>query len=206
MTRLKYDCSLKTWCDMCSQVKEGVTASQMSEALDVCRQAISNDHGVALQCMVLVKTRTIDKTTSGKIARSWCRRSFLGGSLQTVARWEAPSAGSGDDGEGTMMGVVAAGDMDGNQSGDDGGRGLGDEGVGEGHVEMGGPVSAEDREKFKAMSVAEIEDLLEKRLVQISVNSATGQLPTPVDRNTSMVAMGLESMTMVQFKGVIENR
>lgn len=190
-------------------MKEGVSPQQMGEALDACRQAISNDHGVALQCMVLVKTRSIDKTTSGKIARSWCRRSYLAGSLQVVAKWEAPLGGA-DDNESTMMGVAqedvgdrySPGQMDG-VIGDHPNDGAAD---GEGHIEMGGSVSAEDRQKYKSMSVGEIEDLLEKRLVHISASSASGQLPTPIDRNVSMMAMGLESMTMVQFKGVIENR
>ena len=33
-----------------------------------------------------MKTKTVPKTTSGKIARAWCRKGFLGGTLQVVYR------------------------------------------------------------------------------------------------------------------------
>lgn len=190
-----------------------MTPAQMSETLDACRKAISNDHGVALQSMILIKTRTIDKTTSGKIARSWCRRSYVAGTLQVVAKWERPMAGGdveeeGEELDGTIMGVSDASALsDQAEKGEakedsETGAKLPDEG----HMEMDGPVGDHDRDKYKMMAVSEIEELLEKKLVHITANSATGEIPTPVDRHTSMMAMGLESMTMVQFKGVIENR
>ena len=46
--------------------------------------AIQQEHGVALTNIVLLEVRSIPKTTSGKIARAWCRKAFLEGSLKIV--------------------------------------------------------------------------------------------------------------------------
>ena len=48
--------------------------SQMAESL---RRVIAADHGIALSSVCLLKMKTVPKTTSGKIARSWCRKAFL---------------------------------------------------------------------------------------------------------------------------------
>ena len=183
------------------QVREGVSSDQLAATLDACRHAISSDHGVALQSMILVKTRTIDKTTSGKIARAWCRRSYLQGSLQIVAKWEAPPlTGNGEDEKEEMGGVIMGVGIDSVAAGSEGTGQVGE------HMEVDGPVPTVDKDKYHSMPLSEIEDLLERKLLQITASSATGELPSPVDRNVCMTALGLESMTMVQFKGVIENR
>lgn len=50
------------------------------------RGAINHEHSLGLAEIVLLKPRTVPKTSSGKIARSWCRKSFLSGSLAVVYR------------------------------------------------------------------------------------------------------------------------
>jgi len=51
------------------------------------RAAVAQQEGVPLQAVCLLRPRTIPKTTSGKIARQWCRRAFLESSLDVVAEW-----------------------------------------------------------------------------------------------------------------------
>jgi hypothetical protein len=60
-------------------------------------------------------------------------------------------------------------------------------------------------EELRAMSLSAIEQLLETKLHQVS-SQGPAPLPLPIDRNTCFAAFGLDSMTVVQFKGVIENR
>ena len=45
-------------------------------AADAARVAIAQEHGVALSHVRVLRARTVPKTTSGKIARRWCKRAF----------------------------------------------------------------------------------------------------------------------------------
>jgi hypothetical protein len=51
-----------------------------------------------LTSVVLLKTRTIPKTTSGKIARSWCRRGYQEGTLSVLSRWDAADGAGEEEG------------------------------------------------------------------------------------------------------------
>lgn len=94
-----------------AQLKVGVAASKYGEIAKAIRDIVSSSHGLALTCVCLLKTRSIPKTTSGKIARSWCRRGFLEGSLQIVHRADAEIEGGalvsvkGDEGEEATLGA-----------------------------------------------------------------------------------------------------
>jgi FkbH-like protein len=50
------------------------------------RAAISAEHGVAVKEVVLIRPRTIFKTSSGKIQRGACREGYLAGELEAVDR------------------------------------------------------------------------------------------------------------------------
>ena len=71
---------------------------------DAIRRAVSAEHELALDAIVLIKAGSISKTSSGKIQRHACRKAFLEGSLSEVARWSAagdmksPAASSAFDG------------------------------------------------------------------------------------------------------------
>ncbi|WKB53465.1 AMP-binding protein [Eleftheria terrae] len=85
-------------------------------------RAVVDEHGVMPYEVVLVEPATIEKTSSGKIARAWCRQAWQQGQLQRVASWregqpmEPGSApASADQGqfrrremEDRLAGVVAA--------------------------------------------------------------------------------------------------
>ncbi len=67
---------------------------RLEEIARAAKQAVSEQHSVALHDFVLVEPDTIARTSSGKIARKATRASYLEGTLQTVK----PAAG-GADGE-----------------------------------------------------------------------------------------------------------
>mmetsp|Transcript_134 Transcript_134/g.153 ORF Transcript_134/g.153 Transcript_134/m.153 type:complete len:1054 (-) Transcript_134:272-3433(-) len=48
------------------------------------KRTVSANHGAALSHIRLLQPRTVPKTTSGKIARAWCKRAFMEHSLQVV--------------------------------------------------------------------------------------------------------------------------
>ena len=54
----------------------------------ICR-AVSAEHELAVDAIVLVHAGTIPKTSSGKIQRHACRDGFLAGTLTVVAQWRA---------------------------------------------------------------------------------------------------------------------
>ncbi|HEV3039682.1 MAG TPA: AMP-binding protein [Candidatus Angelobacter sp.] len=55
------------------------------ELIRLIRKALALEFGVHAYAVLLVKSGTIPKTTSGKIKRSACRTSFINGRLETVA-------------------------------------------------------------------------------------------------------------------------
>jgi acyl-CoA synthetase (AMP-forming)/AMP-acid ligase II len=48
------------------------------------RSAVTQEHSLSISQIIFLKTKTVPKTTSGKIARAWCRKGFLAGTLQVV--------------------------------------------------------------------------------------------------------------------------
>jgi acyl carrier protein len=56
------------------------------------RQAVSEEHGLAVHAIVLVRQGSVGKTSSGKLQRRLCRAQFLAGELETVAAWREPGA------------------------------------------------------------------------------------------------------------------
>lgn len=51
------------------------------------RQAVSADHEIQVYAVVLLKTASIPKTSSGKIKRHACQAGFLDGSLDVIGHW-----------------------------------------------------------------------------------------------------------------------
>ena len=52
------------------------------------RAAVSKEHGLTLHSIVLLKPRSLLRTSSGKIQRSACREAFIDKKLRTVAYWD----------------------------------------------------------------------------------------------------------------------
>ncbi len=65
---------------------------ELTEVMRMVRDAIAEQHGVALHGAVLIKRASLPKTTSGKIKRRACRQAFLDGSLESVFLWSASRA------------------------------------------------------------------------------------------------------------------
>jgi 8-amino-7-oxononanoate synthase len=54
------------------------------------RRAVALEHEIPVEAIVLVKSGSIPKTSSGKIQRYVCRNGFLNGSLNEISRWVSP--------------------------------------------------------------------------------------------------------------------
>ena len=51
---------------------------------NLVRSAITQEHSLSISSIVFLRTKTVPKTTSGKIARAWCRKAYVGGTLHAV--------------------------------------------------------------------------------------------------------------------------
>ena len=59
----------------------------LKPVLDAVRMAVLDEHDLALDTIVLVRSGTIPKTSSGKVQRHACREAFLSGELKTLAEY-----------------------------------------------------------------------------------------------------------------------
>jgi hypothetical protein len=187
------------------------------------RSAISAQHGLALSTVCLLKTRSIPKTTSGKIARAWCRRGFVENTLQVVFRSDSDSKEEVEFYEGdrnliadaTSPGVdhsaykksgggsyskIHSEDVHDPISG--GGTNIESTGL---ELTTTGPRAGMTAEQVRALSVEELLTQLEFHLLEI-VSHGSGSLTSPVNTDVAISTMGLDSQSLVQFKGVLDRR
>jgi acyl carrier protein len=175
-----------------AEVKEDVSSQQYWSIMESCKQAITSAHGVSVSSICILKTRSIPKTTSGKIARSWCRRAFLDGSLQIVARWDqGPSDGL----------VVTEPVVDNEQlsKGDSNSLGQEVDGLMEEFRDN------DSQEQIRSLPRLEIRSKLEKALILVTSQSSS-PIGTPIDPSVPLNSLGLDSMTLIQYKGLLERK
>jgi acyl-CoA synthetase (AMP-forming)/AMP-acid ligase II len=60
-----------------------------SEAIAAIRHAITEGHGLPIHAVLLLKTASLPKTSSGKVKRSACKTMFLNLNLDVVSEWKA---------------------------------------------------------------------------------------------------------------------
>jgi len=61
------------------------------EVIKAIRQSVTETHELMVYSVVLIRPRTIPKTSSGKIQRRATKKEFLEGSLKVVKQWIAPA-------------------------------------------------------------------------------------------------------------------
>ena len=69
-----------------------------AQILEKIRTEISVKHGVAPYTVLLLSPRSIDKTTSGKIARQWVKKAYVKGALKEIKVWRGLGADTGTQG------------------------------------------------------------------------------------------------------------
>src|SRR5215208_4205539 len=72
-----------------------VTSADMGEVVASMRRAVAEHHELQVHAVVLIKTGSIPKTTSGKIQRRATRAAYVGGTLAAVATGVLQPAGVG---------------------------------------------------------------------------------------------------------------
>jgi hypothetical protein len=67
-------------CELQKQRLESVCA----ELINSIRSAVNQEQSLGLSHIILLRPKTVPKTTSGKIARAWCRKAYLQKTLQSI--------------------------------------------------------------------------------------------------------------------------
>jgi 8-amino-7-oxononanoate synthase len=67
--------------------------------LDAVRMAVLDEHDLALDTIVLVRSGMIPKTSSGKVQRHACREAFISGELKTLAEYNGLKVENADPGD-----------------------------------------------------------------------------------------------------------
>jgi hypothetical protein len=171
-----------------------------------CRRSIAAEHGVMLSSVILLKTRTIPKTTSGKIARSWCRRGYQEGTLSVLSRWDATDGAGEEEGyddiDLTGPSDASQGAAREKQANSSAGKYATTEEPGE---EERGVRSKPSLAEIRGLSIDDIVLRLEETLKQISAQSPA-PITVKMNKLATLSSLGLDSFTIVQFKGVLEKR
>ncbi len=71
------------------QEADAVDAATLAEAARAIGEAVARAHGLRLHAVILIRPRTLPKTSSGKVQRRACREAFVAGRLLAVASWYA---------------------------------------------------------------------------------------------------------------------
>jgi len=173
------------------ELKEVPSSQQEIDRISVqlansIKGAINTEHSLGIAQIVFLKPRTVPKTSSGKIARAWCRKGFLAGTLNVVfsksfkkmTSMEIDGTSAAPLGSEAMSGVVPGGAS-----------------------ASQGPITPDKIEELRAMSKKEII----KKLIA-DVNRMGGSVdPDSGVNNDSAIVTFLDSMTISQFKGLLES-
>jgi acyl-CoA synthetase (AMP-forming)/AMP-acid ligase II/7-keto-8-aminopelargonate synthetase-like enzyme/acyl carrier protein len=82
-----------------------VRDSDLSEVIAAVRRAVAEHHELRVHAVVLVRTGSIPKTSSGKIRRRATRAAYMDGTLATVAADELPPVTDEHDAEPEIAGI-----------------------------------------------------------------------------------------------------
>ncbi len=75
------------------EVQREARKADFSEVLEAIRRAVAEEHEVQVLAVVLIRTASLAKTSSGKVQRRACREAYLNGELAVVAAWEQEATG-----------------------------------------------------------------------------------------------------------------
>jgi acyl-CoA synthetase (AMP-forming)/AMP-acid ligase II/acyl carrier protein len=160
---------------------------------DQVRSAITQEHSLSISQIIFLRTKTVPKTSSGKIARAWCRKGFLAGTLQIVYQKSFPKPSNDDTLDAaatttTKDAVVSPLEMETNDTTND-----------KAGVSRSTPLTQEQIDELRAMNRNDIMNKLRQDVAR------TAQIPPDsIDNDTALVTI-LDSLNISQFKGRLES-
>jgi acyl-CoA synthetase (AMP-forming)/AMP-acid ligase II len=135
------------------------------------RAAINQEHSLGISSMAFLKARTVPKTSSGKIARAWCRKGYAAGTLQVVYQRSFKCESSSLE------------------------------------IEQANATQQPARTTTTALDAATVRAMSKEGILNSLITdvSKVGHIPADsVEKKVPLVHM-LDSLTISQFKGMLEN-
>jgi acyl-CoA synthetase (AMP-forming)/AMP-acid ligase II len=154
------------------ELKEVKDESVCQPLANSIRAIINQEHSLGIAEILFLQPRTVPKTSSGKIARAWCRKAFLSGSLKVVSRHSYRSVKASFETE------IASNAVD----------------------QATQPNKSANAAQIREISKAE---LLSKLTTDLSIMASIPE--ESIDKTTNLVSM-LDSLTISQFKGLLESK
>ena len=77
------------------EVRRDARSTDPAEVIGAIRRAVAEENEAPLEAIVLIRTASLPKTSSGKVRRQATREAFLTGGLAVVAAWEREAAATG---------------------------------------------------------------------------------------------------------------
>jgi len=175
------------------------------------RSAITKEHSLSLTHLVLLRPRTVKKTSSGKIARAWCRKAFVNDTFADVVVYKQSFFRTNQNDNSSSANVSP---LEIEEGGGTSGDGMEVEHGGQlDHVPLSGTVTrnadnsvtpvvggnSNTPAAVRALDKAILLQRLTFDVTQITNNSETN--PTDSALNTFM-----DSLSISQFKGLLEGK
>ncbi len=175
------------------------------------RLSITQDHGLAVTTIVLVDARTIPKTTSGKVTRKGAQKGLQNGTLKIVHRWDAELDSTSCTTGATVASSSTSSD---GISIDENDKLLPSEkpefaqayaagSASGGHGDVNEPLPFATAAELHALPEKTVLELLTDLLINVTDGSPSPQ-ERPVDPSATLLELGLDSMTIAQFKGALD--
>ena len=143
------------------------------------RAAITQEHSLGLSQIVFLQTKTVPKTSSGKIARVWCRKGFLAGTLKVVYKLHFATG-------------ISSFEIEGGSQANGGNSSLP-------AFSSNAPLTKQKIAELRAMDKTELTNNLRMDVARI------GQIPPDsIDNDTALVTI-LDSLSISQFAGRLES-
>jgi acyl-CoA synthetase (AMP-forming)/AMP-acid ligase II len=143
------------------------------------KAAINFEHSLSIAHIVFLKPRTVPKTSSGKIARAWCRKGFRAGTLTEVYS-KAFNKMARMEMEGNGASTVVAVDAPGPQH------------------------TALTQDMIDQLRAMDRKDIIGKLVADVNKMGGSLDPSSGVNTNSPIVTF-LDSMTISQFKGLLES-
>lgn len=188
-------------------------SSGLDKLAEKLRREIVAEHGIAPHIVVLIKDRTIPKTTSGKISRFRARAALLNGELQEVFRYESTPVKEDDDEDAAELeSQVSKKNIKDSVSGDvvDGATvpaattSVASAAPGAGGAKTSSqPVPIGSTAADKRGPGMHGDDLLEA--LKEEVARLIESDPSGMDPHVALFQLGMDSVTLTQFKGILSS-
>jgi len=142
---------------------------------------IKQEHSISISHIMLLRPRTIPKTTSGKIARAWCRKAFVANTLDFVYKKTYKEIMEGTGGTSSNIESMEIENSPGAPQ----------------------PPTSSNMSKYTASEIRAMDSATIRQNILVDIGNLASMPPESIDKNAPLVTM-IDSMNISQFKGILE--